>query len=174
MPSLRSPSLTCPHKPPHARPTCLRSPGSRSCQWTLENGQISCDWRAFFTYFEQLHSRHLVRSLTGSCTACGCLQEQSGLHMVTSKPFLSIKVEKINQSFFAWWQQYIVTMLNKDLPSGEKSLPYLLRSSKHVNKVRTLATLLKMSSRSSSEHSRNNHPWDIIIQTWIRVFLEMR
>ena len=47
------------------------------------------------TYFEQLHSRHLVRSLTGSCTACGCLQEHSGLHMVTSKPFLSIKVEKI-------------------------------------------------------------------------------
>ena len=61
------------------------------------------------TYFEQLHSRHLVRSLTGSCTACGCLQEQSGLHMVTSKPFLSFKVEKINQRFF-----YLMTTIYSD------------------------------------------------------------
>ena len=47
------------------------------------------------TYLEQLHSRHLVRSLTGSCTACGCLHEQSGLHIVTSKPFLWLKLSRL-------------------------------------------------------------------------------
>ena len=55
-----------------------------------------------WTYFEQLHSRHLVRSLTGSCTAWGCLQEHSGLHIVTSNPFLSVQQGVKKGLFIAW------------------------------------------------------------------------
>ena len=54
------------------------------------------------TYFEQLHSRHLVRSLTGSCTAWGCLQEHSGLHIVTSNPFLLVQQAVKKGLFVAW------------------------------------------------------------------------
>ena len=84
-----------------------------------------------WTYFEQLHSRHLVRSLTGSCTACGCLQEHSGLHIVTSNPFLSVQqgVKK----------DYLLLVL----PSREEGLAYFFWPSKHVDIVGTLATVLE-------------------------------
>ena len=84
-----------------------------------------------WTHFEQLHSRHLVRSLTGSCTACGCLQEHSGLHIVTSNPFLSVQqgVKK----------DYLLLVL----PSREEGLAYFFWPSKHVDIVGTLATVLE-------------------------------
>ena len=90
------------------------------------------------TYFEQLHSRHLVRSLTGSCTACGCLQEHSGLHIVTSNPFLSVQ-QAVKKDY-----------LLHGLPPREEGLAYFFWPSKHVDIVGTLATVLETSSSRST------------------------
>ena len=101
-----------------------------------------------WTYFEQLHSRHLVRSLTGSCTACGCLQEHSGLHIVTSNPFLSVQ-QAVKKDY----------LVHGCLPPREEGLAYFFWPSKHVDIVGTLATVLERHHQGQHCHCKKNHLW---------------